>query len=300
MNIAERWQAIALAVLVFSLLAFLSRSYPSIDSFEYASTLQAVQEGLAESTSFYMISSYLVPLTSFELFAPLLGALAIFLIYLALRARFDSIPALIAAALLATSAGFTAFSSAGIFTPLALSFSLFALGAYALLNSQQTRNPARAAFGALTLLAAAFISPSSLIPSGVLTLSLGIQAAHDLLAKRKTCIATPALALAATLAGLALAGMPELAAEPTIQIALLNSFALLPLALPGTLIALIMAYKGESGVHATAASLGLLSLISAPYSTFGALFGMAFACAYGLKWASYEAKEEKNEMAFAG
>ncbi|MCK4714617.1 MAG: glycosyltransferase family 39 protein, partial [Candidatus Aenigmarchaeota archaeon] len=300
MDIGEKWQTIAIVVLTFSLLAFVNRPYPSIESFDYATGLRAFEAGVSEGTPFHMLSSSIVALTSMALFAPVLGTLAILFIYLALRARFGSTPALIAAAILASLPAFTLFFSAGIYTPLALAFLLFAIGAYLLLNSEQARNPGRAALGALLLAAAALVSPASLFLSSLLALSLGVQAAYDRLAKRDAYLPTAALALAGMVIGIILAGLPELSAEPGLQTALISLFAVLPLALPGLAIALIYSYKGRAGIHAMAASLVLLSVVAAPYSLYAALFGAAFACAYALKWALREESEPKLEMLFMG
>ncbi|MDO8340165.1 MAG: hypothetical protein Q7T16_05925 [Candidatus Burarchaeum sp.] len=304
-DMSERWKIITLAVLAFSLLTFVNRPYLSLDSFQYASGLRAFESGQAPAagsgqTFFYMLSSPLVGLTTFQYFGPLLGALSILLLYFALRHSFGSTPSFFACAILAASPAFTSFSSSGTYLPSSLAFFLFSLGAYALLSSENKKAPVLALVGGLALAVAAFVSLDSLLLSGILALSLAAQALYDHLAKREAYLVAPALALAGVIAGLAVAGIPTLSSESSFNTVLFGLLALLPFALSALAVALLGLQKSEKGPHAFAACAILLSAIAAFFSPYAALFGAVLACAYGLSWALGEHEGQKAEMLFLG
>ena len=304
-DMSERWRLIALALLAFSLLAFVSQPYISLDSFQYASGLRAFEAGQppaagAVNSFFYMLSSPIVRFTAFQYFAPLLGALSVLILYLALRPRFGPMPSFIACALLASAPAFTSFSSAGTYLPLSPAFLLFSLGAYALLSSEKKQAPVLALVGGLALAVAAFIAPASLPLSAILALSLAAQALYEQSAKRKTYPLMPALAVAGVAVGIVIVGLPSLALEPDFSAIMVSFFALLLFALPALAVALLDLQKGKEGLHAFAACAILLSIIAAFFSPYAALFGALLACAYGLNWALAEHDGQRTEMLFLG
>ncbi|MFA6036108.1 MAG: hypothetical protein WC759_04070, partial [Candidatus Micrarchaeia archaeon] len=160
MDAGERWKIIALAVFAFAFLTFVSRPYLSVDSFSNAAGYAAYAAGTGPANVFYQITGILAPVMPLGYIAPIFGTLAIAFIYLALRQQFTSTPALIASALLASAPAFARFASVGVYSPEAIAFALFALGAYLLLKSFSMPSPAPGAgLGALSMVLAAIVYP---------------------------------------------------------------------------------------------------------------------------------------------
>jgi len=305
MDAGERWKTIALAVFAFAFLAFASRAYLSVDSFKEAAAYDAYAAGTAPGNAFHQITGYLAPIVPLRLVAPVFGALAIIFIYLALRQQFGSTPALIASALLASAPAFTRFASAGIYSPEAMAFAFFSLGAYLIFTSIEKKKPAPAAVGALLLAAAPLINANAALAAVLLAVPLGAQA---LGARKDAYLAIPAgAALAGAVLGIVAAGIGQvqqtiglLAAEPNLRISMFSLLALLPLAACAIVPYILERKRGAKGMHEFAFCLAVLSLIAAAFSPYLALFGLALACAYSVKWVFEERNDKKAEMFFLG
>ncbi len=305
MDAGERWKTIALAVFAFAFLAFASRAYLSVDSFKEAAAYDAYSAGTGPANAFYQITGALSPVVPLGFIAPVFGTLAIIFIYLALRQQFGSTPALIASALLASAPAFTRFASAGVYSPEAMAFAFFSLGAYLIFVSIEKKTPAPAAVGALLLAAAPLINANAALAAVLLAVPLGAQA---LGAKKDGYLAMPAgAALAGAVLGIIAAGIGQmqqniglLAAEPNLRISMFSLLALLPLAACAIVPYVLEKKRGAKGMHEFAFCIAVLSLIAAAYAPYLALFGLALACAYSVKWVFEERENRKAEMFFLG
>jgi hypothetical protein len=89
-------------------------------------------------------------------------------------------------------------------------------------------------------------------------------------------------------------------ATPSLRIEIFSLLSLLPLAACALIPYIVEKKRGAKEMHEFAFFLAAVSLVAALYSPYLALFGLAFAAGYAVKWVLEEHDGRKAEMAFMG